>query len=232
MRSVYDNRVSQPGRLRRVGNDRTGKLTQEPWKIGFFMSAGKTFHTEYFDFTPEEIREAAAAGRLLAAEVEFNRECNYRCPYCYADDGSAAAGRDSGLLSGEEIDGVIEQAAALGARKIVILGGEPLLYRDLEARLDRIVALGMRPEIFTNGALLDPERAAMLFRYGARVALKFNSLIPEVQERMTGVKGALDKCLRAVELLREAGYDRTHGMTERTVCWRQVRSSAVKTLTA
>ena len=171
-----------------------------------------TFHTEYFDFTPEEIRRAAQAGKLLAAEVEFNRSCNYRCPYCYADDGTPEARRDDGILTGEEIDHVMEQAAALGARKIVILGGEPLLCRTLEERLRKIAVLGMRPEVFTNGSLLDAERAAMLWRYGARVVLKFNSLVPEVQERMTGVKGALDKCFRAVGLLREAGYGREEGL--------------------
>jgi len=166
----------------------------------------KTFHTEYFDFTLAEVRKAAAAGKLLATEVEFNRSCNYRCPYCYADDGGAKAGKDEGLLSPADIDRVISEAAALGARKIVILGGEPLLYHGLEARLEHINSLGMRAEIFTNGALLTPEMARMLFRFRTRVALKFNSLVPEVQERMTGVRGALDKCFRAIDLLREAGF--------------------------
>ena len=42
------------------------------------------FDSHRFDFSVEEVREAAAQGRLLSAEIEFNRSCNYRCPYCYA----------------------------------------------------------------------------------------------------------------------------------------------------
>ena len=170
------------------------------------------FKTGYFDFTLDEVRAAAAENRLLATEVEFNRVCNYRCPYCYADDGKGGCPTDDGVLTSEEIDSVIDQVAALGARKVVILGGEPLLYKGLEDKLARIDRLGMRSEIFTNGALLTPELAATLFKYRARVALKFNSLVPEVQEKMTGVRGALDKCFRAIKLLRDAGYGNEPGL--------------------
>ncbi len=162
----------------------------------------KTFSAARFDFDDAEIFEAARENRLLAMEIEFNRVCNYRCPYCYAGE------PDGGLpcMSSAEIDSVIRQAAELGARKLVILGGEPLLYKELESKLDLIEALGMGTEIFTNGALLTPELGAMLFAHRARVVLKLNSLQPAVQEAMTGVPGALAKALGALDLLRQAGY--------------------------
>ena len=47
------------------------------------------FDVSKFDYTPEEVLETAKQGKLLSAEIEFNRNCNYRCPYCYAV-GSAA----------------------------------------------------------------------------------------------------------------------------------------------
>ena len=173
------------------------------------MNAHAMFHTDHFDFTREQIRQAVRDKRLLAMEVEFNRVCNYRCPYCYAYDGDESAGSAAGqgdLITSEEIDSVINQAAELGVHKIVVLGGEPLLYRELEEKLERIVRLGMRAEVFTNGALMNKETARMLFQHKARVVLKFNSLDHAVQERMTGVRGALDNCFRAIGLLREAGY--------------------------
>ncbi len=42
------------------------------------------FDARNFDYSVEEALDAAAKGRLLSAEIEFNRSCNYRCPYCYA----------------------------------------------------------------------------------------------------------------------------------------------------
>ncbi len=166
------------------------------------MTMTHEFSAAIFDFSDEAIRQAAAAGRLLAMEIEFNRACNYRCPYCYAGEPQM----ELPCMSSEEIDSVIRQAAALGVRKLVVLGGEPLLYQGLGEKLALIAECGMVAEVFTNGALLTPELAALFYRYRARVVLKFNSLRPEVQERMTGVPGALDKALRALEILRQSGY--------------------------
>ena len=42
------------------------------------------FDVHKFDFTTEEALEAAKQNRLLSAEIEFNRSCNFRCLYCYA----------------------------------------------------------------------------------------------------------------------------------------------------
>ena len=109
------------------------------------------FDSAIFDFTDAEIREAAAANRLLSIEIEFNRLCNYRGPYCNAGDPETELPE----MSSELADSVILQAAELGARKVVILGGEPLLYPELERKIELVNSLGMGAEIFTNGALLD-----------------------------------------------------------------------------
>ena len=156
-----------------------------------------------FDFSEEEIR-ALPPGRLLSMAIEFTRKCNYRCPYCYASEGG-----DSGLedeMTEEEIRSAIRQAAELGARKIVILGGEPLVYPHLNEMIDFISDLGMGAEIFTNGGLMTPERAAFFFSRGCRVVVKLNTFKPEIHDRMTGRKNSLSLALSALEMLRAAGY--------------------------
>ena len=160
-----------------------------------------SFDPSKFDFSDDEIHAAAAAGKLLSAEIEFNRSCNYRCPYCYA-----AGFLDGGELPSECAESVIRQAAALGARKIVVLGGEPLLCRELRRHIGLITSLGMGAEIFTNGSLVTAEWAEFFREHGCRVVVKLNSLRPEVQEKLTGVPGALDKAMKALDLLREAGF--------------------------
>ena len=165
------------------------------------------FSSEKYDYSVEEVLAAASSGRLLSAEIEFNRRCNYRCPYCYASGDYKDI-----VLESETASSAIRQAAALGARKIVVLGGEPLLYSELEEKIELITSLGMGAEIFTNAALMTPERAKFFFEHGCRVVVKLNSLKSEVQEKLTGVPGALDKAFNAINILKAAGYDRVPGM--------------------
>ncbi len=159
------------------------------------------FPADTFDFSDEDIFAAAADNRLLSLEMEFNRQCNYRCPYCYAGESQAAEKYDPRV-----VDESIRQAAELGARKIVILGGEPLLYRDIRSRIEQINGLGMGAEIFTNGSLMTEELAKFFFDHGCRVVVKFNSDDPERHDRLTGVKDSKAKALRAFRLLQDAGY--------------------------
>ena len=191
------------------------------------------FDPAKFDFSVEEVLAAAKAGRLLSAEIEFNRSCNYRCPYCYA-----AGSHDNEELPADVAGSAIRQVAALGARKIVVLGGEPLLCRNLRHYIELISSLGMGAEVFTNGALLTPEWAECFREHGSRVVVKLNSLRPEVQERLTGVPGALDKALHAIDTLQQAGFDRdmlaassvisTENESEVADLWRYLRRRGVK----
>ena len=84
------------------------------------------------EFTEQEIREAVAADRLLSMEIEFSRVCNFRCSYCYVEEKLECTDE----LSRKEIKDVILQAKELGARKIIILGGEPSIYPHLIEMLE------------------------------------------------------------------------------------------------
>ncbi len=160
------------------------------------------FDPSKFDYTDDEIEEAARANRLLSLEIEFNRQCNYRCPYCYA----AATETLRTDYDPRVIDTAVQQAAELGARKIVILGGEPLLYSSLKEKVEVISALGLGVEIFTNGSIMTPELASFLYGKGCRVVVKLNSRNPEVHDRLTGTRNSLENSLRSLRLLKEAGF--------------------------
>lgn len=69
------------------------------------------------EFSREEMKKASNNGGLLSMEIEFNRECNFNCIYCYVQNG--AGGRQE--MTKDEICGVIIQAKDLGAKKIIVL---------------------------------------------------------------------------------------------------------------
>ena len=154
------------------------------------------------EFSEQEVREAVAAGRLLSMEIEFSRLCNFRCSYCYVEE----RGPNPNELSLEEIRCVLLQAKALGARKIIILGGEPSIYPYLPEMLEFLADNGLAIEIFTNGSGVTAELAALLARLKARVVLKLNSRDPELQDRLAGRKGAHAIIMQALQNLRQAGY--------------------------
>lgn len=154
------------------------------------------------EFTLEDIRAAAQNGRLLSMEIEFSLKCNFHCLYCYASQGDAA----NGELSHDEIRGVIRQARDLGARKIIVLGGEPMIYPAVMDMLAFIRDQGMSTEMFTNGTNMTADAARHLHDLGVHVVLKMNSRIESVQNELAGAPGAHAIIQTAFRNLRDAGY--------------------------
>ena len=154
------------------------------------------------EFTEQEIREAVAANRLLSMEIEFSRVCNFRCSYCYVEEKTGCGGE----LTRTEIKDAIRQAKALGARKIIILGGEPSIYPHLAEMLEFLHKEQLETEMFTNGTGIDEKLAALLAQYRVRVALKLNSRDAAIQDSLAGKKGAHAIMTGALAILQQAGY--------------------------
>ena len=124
-------------------------------------------------FTLEEIRAAAGAGQLLTMEIECSRVCNFQCPYCYQDV------ETENELTLDELRQLIVQARDLGAKGIIILGGEPMIYPHIFEIIGFIREQRMGVELFTNGSNITVENAQRLLELDVKVVLKMNSLDAE-----------------------------------------------------
>ncbi|MFH1147768.1 MAG: radical SAM protein [Pseudomonadota bacterium] len=167
------------------------------------------------EFSSYEIEHAVETGRLLTMEIEFSRKCNFNCVYCYASNNS------KNELTKAEIKDVILQAKDLGARKIIILGGEPTIYPHFMEMVDFIARQDLRIEIFTNGARITESAAKALHEYGVAVVLKTNTAKEELQDMLSGHKGAYKQIQRAFKNLKKAGYPSDRPMGISTVICRQ-----------
>ena len=154
------------------------------------------------EFAQADIETAAANGRLLSMEIELGLQCNFRCQYCYVGQ----SGTPKGELTVDEIQGVVMQAKALGARKIIVLGGEPMIHPDVMRLLEFIRGEGLSVEMFTNGSAVTDEAARRLYKLGVQVVLKMNSFKEEVQDGLAGVKGAYQIIQSAYRNLIAAGF--------------------------
>ncbi|MEN8140732.1 MAG: radical SAM protein [Thermodesulfobacteriota bacterium] len=171
------------------------------------------------EFSPEEIAEARERNGLLSMELELSRICNLRCVYCYASSGTPLADE----LTLAEIESAIDQAVALGAKKIIVLGGgEPLLYPHLLKVLDYIKKKNLVADLFTNGTLLTPDFAQELYRRGVGVVIKMNSRKAEVQDFLADRAGTFAAINEGLAALQAAGYpDEEHSLGVETIICRQ-----------
>jgi radical SAM protein with 4Fe4S-binding SPASM domain len=154
------------------------------------------------EFSRAEVEAAARAGRLLSIEIEFSLRCNFHCQYCYVGQNGSSARE----LTPDECRDVIRQAKELGARKIIVLGGEPMIYPHIMDMLTFIRGQGLAAEMFTNGSNMTLEAARRLYDLGVQVVLKMNSFDDAIQDELAGVKGAHKVIRTAFENLRAAGF--------------------------
>lgn len=85
---------------------------------------------------------------LLSAVLYPTHRCNLRCTYC------SSPYLKTPELSTDQWLTVIDELAAIGCRRVGILGGEPLLRADLGAMIERIRDRGMGCVLTSNGMLV------------------------------------------------------------------------------
>ena len=153
-----------------------------------------------FEFAREEIEDAVRNSRLLSLEIEPSLRCNFHCPYCYIPKNSSLEDE----LTVEEIHDVVLQAQELGAKKIIILGGEPMIYPHIMEMIKFIRTHHLNVEMFTNGSNITADIAKQLFDYGVNVVLKMNTLDEHIQDMLAGKEGAFNSIQKAFHNLKQA----------------------------
>ena len=145
---------------------------------------------------------------LRSLRISVTDRCNLRCSYCMPAKDYVWLPRES-ILSFEEIRRLISILAGLGATKVRLTGGEPLLRRDLPiliqflAKVPGISDLAMT----TNGILLQKQafdlRAAGLHR----LTVSLDTLQPSRFERLAR-RGRHAEVIAGIDAARAAGFER------------------------
>jgi MoaA/NifB/PqqE/SkfB family radical SAM enzyme/NAD-dependent SIR2 family protein deacetylase len=161
-----------------------------------------------YTYLTEEAKQARDTDRLLSLRLETSLACNLKCRYCCNDSGEA---QGVSLPKNKQKD-VIQEAKELGAKSIVFIGGGEFLLHNHDNCRDELLEFtmhkGLIPVIFSNGILINNDLAKKLNDYNATVILKLDSLHPEVQDNLAGMKkGQYSKFFkRALEALTKNGF--------------------------
>jgi len=146
--------------------------------------------------------------------ISVTDRCNFRCTYCMPKE---IFGPDfaflprSEVLSFEEIERLARSFVTLGAEKLRITGGEPLVRRDLPVLIGMLAAI-RRPDggpidltLTTNGSALRRLAGELKGAGLQRVTVSLDSLDDATFAAMNGVDYPVEKVLDGIAAAQEAG---------------------------
>lgn len=143
--------------------------------------------------------------------ISVTDRCNFRCSYCMPAEVFGEAYRflpKDELLTFEEIARLARVFAGLGARKVRLTGGEPLIRKELDKLVALIAAIPGLDDIAltTNGYFL-PQQAEALRDAGLRrVTVSLDSLDNTVFRALNGGRADVGQVLAGIEAAERAGF--------------------------
>ncbi|AKF08999.1 radical SAM/SPASM domain-containing protein [Sandaracinus amylolyticus] len=132
---------------------------------------------------------------------ELTLRCDLACRHCGSRAGKA---REDELSTDEALD-VVRQLASMGAREVVLIGGEAYLRDDWTIVARAIADAGMRCAMVSGGRGLDATRARAAREAGvASVSISIDG-IGATHDVQRGLDGAFESARVAMRNLRDAG---------------------------
>lgn len=155
-------------------------------------------------FSDAAISTCIKRNGLLSLWVEPSLRCNYKCVYCYTESSHTPQKKE---MSFNKLMKIISEGINLGLKSVVIVGGEPLVYPDLDKLIRKLRGLKITPVIFTNASSIDRQKAQFFFENGCSVVVKLDSLRDSVQDALTSIPGSLASIRRSLDNLRSFNFN-------------------------
>ncbi|MBN8628308.1 MAG: GTP 3',8-cyclase MoaA [Planctomycetes bacterium] len=140
--------------------------------------------------------------------ISVTDRCNIRCFYCMPNENVQFKPRDE-LLTFEEIERFVRVVAPCGITKLRLTGGEPLVRRDLDGLIARLVNIPGIDDIAltTNGILLAEQAAALRAAGLQRLNVSLDALDADLFRQIARRDG-LEQVLAGIEAAQRVGFDK------------------------
>ncbi|MFH0931463.1 MAG: radical SAM protein [Candidatus Zixiibacteriota bacterium] len=160
----------------------------------------------YSEFSDELHQKALKARIPLDGALELTFRCNLKCIHCYCNLSADDIKAKSEELTTREVFCILDQLKEAGCLFLLFTGGEPLLRPDLLDIYDYAKKNGFIITIFTNGTMVTQSLVNYLEKQRPfTVEISLYGITEKTYERITGVQGSFNKCLKGIELLKGAG---------------------------
>ncbi|MBE7411762.1 MAG: radical SAM protein [Leptospiraceae bacterium] len=139
-----------------------------------------------------------------SATISLTRLCQCECEHCSAVYYNKSKGKKE--LSLSELKSAILETVELGVTNIILLGGEPLLFKGIFDLIESIPKDKANVIMFTNGEFLSKETCERLKESGLLGAfVSVDSTDPEEHDRLRLRKGLFQKLLKGIQNMNDAG---------------------------
>ena len=153
------------------------------------------------------LHERTVAQRVPTnGSIEVTRRCNLRCAHCYNNLplGDQEALRNE--LTYEEHCRIIDEITQAGCLWLLYTGGEIFVRKDILDIYTYAKKKGLLITLFTNGTLITPEIADYLVQWRPfSIEITLYGRTKKTYERVTGIPGSYNRCMRGIRLLMERG---------------------------
>ncbi len=135
-------------------------------------------------------------GYLLSVKIDLTNRCNLKCKFCYSPKNQKQL----------KLKYILRLINSLDYCKINLMGGEPLLRKDLFQILKIIQKKKLQCSLFTNGTLISQEVALNLKRCKLdRVIITLFSDCKTDHDKQTQSEGSWEKTVQGIKNLIKVG---------------------------
>jgi radical SAM protein with 4Fe4S-binding SPASM domain len=160
----------------------------------------------YGSFSDTLHRSVRAANVPLNGTIEVTRRCPLACGHCYNNLSMRDRKALAEELTTDEHRTLLDQMAEAGCLWLLYTGGEIFARRDFLDIYTHAKRNGFVVTLYTNGTMITPRTADYLAEWRPfALEITLYGRTRETYERLTGVAGSYDRCLRGIELALERG---------------------------
>src|SRR5262245_8742915 len=142
----------------------------------------------------------------LNGTIEVTRRCPLTCLHCYNNLPVADASARERELDYEEHRRLLDELAEAGCLWLLYTGGEIFARRDFLDIYTYAKSKGFLITLFTNGTMITERIADHLVRWRPfAIEITLYGMTKETYERLTGIPGSFEHCMRGIRLLRDRG---------------------------
>lgn len=141
---------------------------------------------------------------LTTVWFELRKACNLKCCHCYMDS-NCHRDKEMDVLTLDEWKSIIDQLKFYNPKRIILIGGEPLLFKEIGKLITycRYILTESELVLYSNITLLDENLIDILAQNSVKVVTSIYSNKEEVHDKVTGHSGSFKKTVFNIKRLRE-----------------------------